>query len=91
MAMVALARAASVMVARQPSGRPSSAAGIAVVDGRVATVLGLWILIVTVPLARGPTASPETPRGSPLASRAPERMDPGWVQRTGPSLPLRVG
>jgi len=54
-------------------------------------VLGLWILIVTVPLARGSTASPETPRGSPLASRAPDRMDPGWVQRTGPSLPLCVG
>jgi hypothetical protein len=42
MAMVALVRATSVMVARQSSVRPSSAAGIGVVDGRVATVLGLW-------------------------------------------------
>jgi hypothetical protein len=52
MATVALVRATSVMVAGQSSVRPSSAAGIGVVDGRLATVLGLWILIVTVLLAR---------------------------------------
>jgi hypothetical protein len=40
MAMVALGRATSVMVARQSSVRPSSPAGIGVVDGRLATVLG---------------------------------------------------
>ena len=52
MATVALVRATSVMVAGQSSVRPSSAARIGVVDGRLATVLGLWILIVSVLLAR---------------------------------------
>jgi hypothetical protein len=62
LAMVALVRATSVMVARQLSARPSSAAGIGVVDGRVATALGLWILIVSELLARrGSTASLGTP------------------------------
>jgi hypothetical protein len=79
------------MVAGQLSARPSSAAGIAVVDGRVATMLGLWILIVSELLARrGSMPSLGTPWGSRLRA-GPEGEWIPVVPRTEPSFPLCAG